>query len=76
MLRYGGMGEEVYARLKWMETDLYPTLDKALQSLPDGIDIKSLIAQAMHMGDESHNRNRAGTSLVLAGNCPSDGAHL
>ncbi len=25
VLRYGGMGEEVYARLKWMETDLYPT---------------------------------------------------
>jgi hypothetical protein len=65
VLRYGGMGPEVYQRLKWMETDLYPTLDKALQSLPDGIDIKSIIAQAMHMGDESHNRNRAGTSLFL-----------
>ena len=65
VLRYGGMGAEVYARLKWMETDLYPTLDRALQSLPDGIDIKSLIAQALHMGDECHNRNRAATSLFL-----------
>ena len=65
VLRYGGMGPEVYARLKWMETDLYPTLDRALQSLPNGIDIKSLIAQALHMGDECHNRNRAGTSLFL-----------
>jgi hypothetical protein len=65
VLRYGGMGEEVYQRLKWMETDLYPALDRALQSLPDGIDIKSIIAQALHMGDECHNRNKAGTSLFL-----------
>jgi hypothetical protein len=65
VLRYGGMGPEVYARLKWMETDLYPTLDRALQTLSNGIDIKSLIAQALHMGDECHNRNRAGTSLFL-----------
>jgi hypothetical protein len=65
VLRYGGMGPEVYARLKWMETDLYPALDRALQTLPDGIDIRSLIAQALHMGDECHNRNRAATSLFL-----------
>ncbi len=65
VLRYGGMGEEVNARLKWMETDLYPTLDRALQMLKNGIDIKSIIAQALHMGDECHNRNRAATSLFL-----------
>jgi hypothetical protein len=65
VLRYGGMGEEVYQRLKWMETDLYPSLDRALGSMRDGIDIKSIIAQALHMGDECHNRNKAGTSLFL-----------
>jgi Protein of unknown function (DUF1116) len=65
VLRYGGTGPEVYARLNWMETDLYPILDRALQSLPNGIDIKVLIAQALHMGDECHNRNRAATSLFL-----------
>jgi hypothetical protein len=65
VLRYGGMGPEVYARLKWMASDLYPALDRALQTLPNGIDIKSLIAQALHMGDECHNRNRAATSLFL-----------
>jgi hypothetical protein len=65
VLRYGGMGAEVYARLRWMEASLYPVLDRAIQSLPDGIDIKSLIAQALHMGDECHNRNRAATSLFL-----------
>jgi hypothetical protein len=71
VLRYGGMGPEVYARLKWMETDLYPALDRALQTIPDGIDIRSLIAQALHMGDECHNRNRAGTSLFLRAILPA-----
>jgi hypothetical protein len=65
VLRYGGMGVEVIANLKWMETYLYPALDRALQSLPNGIDIKSMISQALHMGDECHNRNRAATSLFL-----------
>ena len=71
VLRYGGMGEEVYARLKWMEEVLYPALSAALDSMPDGIDIKSLIAQALHMGDECHNRNRAATSLFLRAIAPS-----
>jgi hypothetical protein len=71
VLRYGGMGSEVYKRLRWMETDLYPALDRALQTIPDGIDIKGLIAQALHMGDEAHNRNRAGTSLFLRSIAPA-----
>jgi hypothetical protein len=71
VLRYGGMGEEVIARLKWMETDLYPALDRALGSLPQGIDIFNLIAQALHMGDECHNRNRAATSLFLRAIAPA-----
>jgi hypothetical protein len=71
VLRYGGMGPEVYSRLKWMETDLYPALDRALQALPDGIDLRSMIAQALHMGDECHNRNRAATSLFLRAIGPS-----
>jgi hypothetical protein len=65
VLRYGGLGPEVYIRLKWMETELYPALDRSLQTLPEGIDLRGLIAQALHMGDECHNRNRAATSLFL-----------
>jgi hypothetical protein len=71
VLRYGGMGQEVYARLKWMEDVLYPNLDRALASLSDGIDLKAIIAQALHMGDECHNRNRAATSLFLRAIAPS-----
>ena len=71
VLRFGGMGPDVYAKLKWLQTDLYPILDRAIRSLPDGIDIKALIAQALHMGDECHNRNRAATSLFLRAIAPA-----
>ena len=64
VLRYGAYSDEVVKRLKWMEEVMYPALQKALQA-SGGIDLKNLIAQALHMGDEVHNRNRAGTSLFL-----------
>jgi hypothetical protein len=70
VLRYGAYGEEVYARLHWMADDLYPTLAAALEA-SGPIDLRSLIAQALHMGDECHNRNRAGTSLLLRALAPS-----
>ena len=34
-------------------------------------DLKNLIAQALHMGDEVHNRNRAGTSLLYRAIAPA-----
>jgi hypothetical protein len=70
VLRYGAFGDEVTKRLKWMETILYPVLKAALaHSGP--IDLKNLIAQALHMGDEVHNRNRAGTSLLYRAIAPA-----
>ncbi len=63
VLRYGAYGDEVIERLKWMEKVLYPTLKKAVAHAGK-IDLKNIIAQALHMGDEVHNRNRAGTSLL------------
>ena len=70
VLRYGAFGDEVTKRLKWMETVLYPVLKAALaHSGP--IDLKNLIAQALHMGDEVHNRNRAGTSLFYRAIAPA-----
>lgn len=63
VLRYGAYSEPVIQKLKWMEDVLYPVLKKAVAKLGK-IDLKNLIAQALHMGDEVHNRNRAGTSLL------------
>jgi len=64
VLRYGAFSEEVIARLRWMAEDLAPALKKAL-ARHGPVDMKSLIAQALQMGDEGHNRNRAGTSLFI-----------
>ncbi|HWR45980.1 DUF1116 domain-containing protein [Sporomusa sp.] len=64
VLRFGAYGEEVITRLKWIETELGPIL-KAAVKLSGGIDIRSLIAQAVQMGDECHNRNKAGTSMFI-----------
>lgn len=63
VLRYGAFSPDVIERLKWMEEVLYPTLKDAVELL-GRIDLKSMVAQALHMGDEVHNRNRAGTSLL------------
>jgi hypothetical protein len=46
-----------------MERVLYPALQKAVEHVGK-IDLKAIIAQALHMGDEVHNRNRAATSLL------------
>ena len=64
VLRYGAFSEEVIERLNWMRDVLAPIFEKALDA-HGPIDMKSLISQALQMGDEGHNRNRAGTSLVI-----------
>ncbi|MBU1218634.1 DUF1116 domain-containing protein [Myxococcota bacterium] len=69
VLRYGAYGEDVIKKLKWMEKVLYPTLKKAVAAA-GSINLKNLIAQALHMGDEVHNRNRAGTSLFYRAIAP------
>jgi hypothetical protein len=64
VLRYGANSPEVIERLRWMERVLAPVVARALEA-HGPLDMKSIIAQALQMGDEGHNRNRAGTSLVL-----------
>jgi hypothetical protein len=64
VLRYGAYSDEVIKRLKWMENLLAPLLKQALK-LHGPIDLKTMITQALQMGDEGHNRNRAGTSLLI-----------
>ncbi|GAA1254416.1 DUF1116 domain-containing protein [Sphaerisporangium rubeum] len=64
VLRYGAYGPEVVERLRWMGEVLGPVLAAAL-ALSGPVDLRSLIAQALQMGDELHNRNRAATSLFV-----------
>jgi len=65
VLRYGAYSEEVLERLRWMEEVMAPVLADAIEA-SGGIDIKALIAEALHMGDEGHNRNKAGSILYTA----------
>lgn len=69
VLRFGAYSREVIDRLHWMKDELMPTL-KAVLKLSGGIEIRSLIAQALHMGDECHNRNKAATSLFVRAIAP------
>lgn len=64
VLRYGAYSEDVLKRLRWMNSELAPALQEALAA-GDPIDLRALIAEALHMGDEGHNRNKAGSLLFL-----------
>jgi hypothetical protein len=63
VLRYGAYSEDVLTRLRWIEHTLAPVIGRALE-LAGGLDMKTLIAQALQMGDEGHNRNKAGSALL------------
>ena len=64
VLRYGAYAPEVIERLRWMDRVLGPVFGDAVRR-SGPVDLRSLIAQALQMGDDGHNRNRAGTSLLL-----------
>ncbi|SAK91073.1 hypothetical protein AWB79_06666 [Caballeronia hypogeia] len=64
VLRFGANSEEVLQRLRWMKATLAPALKAALR-VSGEIELKPLMAQALHMGDEVHNRNSAATGLFI-----------
>jgi len=63
VLRYGAFSPEVLERLRWMQEVLGPSLGRAIRQL-GGVDTRAIMAQALQMGDECHNRNKAATSLL------------
>ncbi|MDH3714363.1 MAG: DUF1116 domain-containing protein [Gammaproteobacteria bacterium] len=64
VLRFGANSPEVLDRLRWMGTVLGPALARMLEQM-GGLELKPLMAQALHMGDEIHNRNAAASSLLF-----------
>lgn len=64
VLRFGAFTDEVLTRLAWFRDELAPLLAKAF-ALSGPIDLKSITAKALQMGDECHNRNLAATSLFI-----------
>ena len=64
VLRFGAFSDEVIKRLKWIENILAPVIKETME-IRGPIDLKGIIGQIVQMGDEGHNRNKAGTSLIF-----------
>jgi hypothetical protein len=63
VLRFGANDASVVARLRWLAEEAGPLLGAALRA-SGGIDLRTLMAQALRMGDEMHQRNVAASSLL------------
>ena len=70
VLRFGAYDDSVLTRLRWFRDVLGPTLSRALGEI-GSMDLKSITAQALQMGDEGHNRNVAATSLFVRALAPT-----
>ncbi len=64
VLRFGANGPDVLERLRWMAGTMGPILAAIVEAM-GGLELKPLMAQALHMGDEVHNRNVAASSLLF-----------
>jgi hypothetical protein len=64
VLRFGANGPAVIERLRMMASVVAPTL-AAVLARTGPIELKPLMAQAINMGDEVHNRNVAATALFI-----------
>jgi Protein of unknown function (DUF1116) len=64
VLRYGAYSPDVIERLRWMTDVLGPLLQTTVRR-HGRLDVKAITSQMIQMGDEGHNRNRAGTLMML-----------
>lgn len=70
VLRYGAYSPDVLERLRWMSSVLGPLLAAAVRR-SEPVDVTGILAQMLQMGDEAHNRNRAGTLMLLRDLAPA-----
>ncbi|MGZ5399422.1 MAG: DUF1116 domain-containing protein [Nocardioides sp.] len=70
VLRYGAYGPDVLERLRWMADVLGPLLRDAVRR-HGPVDVTGILTQMLQMGDEAHNRNRAGTLMLMRDLAPS-----
>jgi hypothetical protein len=64
VLRFGANSPAVLDRLRWLGTEFFRAMQVAVRGLAEP-DLKPLMAQALHMGDELHNRPAAATALLF-----------
>ncbi|MGJ0846992.1 DUF1116 domain-containing protein [Tissierella praeacuta] len=65
VLRFGAYSQEVIDRLRWMKDVLGPSISKALKKIDGGMNLNVIIAKAITMGDEFHQRNIAASTLFF-----------
>lgn len=63
VLRFGANDESVIVRLRWLRDEAGPAFGAALRA-SGGIELRPLMARALSMGDEMHQRNVAASSLL------------
>lgn len=65
VLRFGAYDDEVVERLHWMTDSLGPAIAAAVKGMDGGLPLMPLIARAITMGDEFHQRNIAASALLF-----------
>ena len=70
VLRFGANDNAVITRLRWIQAVLAPALDAAAKRM-GGLPLAPLMARALTMGDEMHQRNIAATSLFYRAVTPA-----
>lgn len=61
---FGAYEEDTQMMLCYLRDVMMPTLDQALKERGEGIDLRMILAQALHMGDDCHNRLIAATGQL------------
>jgi hypothetical protein len=64
VMRFGGNDESVLNRLRWLRDVFGPEMAKALKHTGP-LELKSIVARGLAMGDELHQRNVACSSVFL-----------
>lgn len=71
VLRYGAYSPDVLTKLRWMSDKLGPLLKAAVRGTDEPVNATSILGQMLQMGDEAHNRNRAGTLMLMRDLAPA-----
>jgi len=70
VLRMGAYSPDIIEKLRWMNDEMAPVMAAALEA-HGVLDMKQLMVQALQMGDELHNRNKAASALFLKALAPA-----
>lgn len=64
VMRFGANGPEVLDRLRWLANEFAPAMKAAVAHAGE-VDLRVIIAKALAMGDELHQRNIAASALFF-----------